>query len=80
MKDQEMLTKARELTVSMKRENLFMGQIDYQQGLLYLSQNQLALAKTAFEKALVLQSKILPEIHPELIATKQALKSLNFIK
>jgi serine/threonine protein kinase len=77
VKDQDMLTKARELTISSNRQRLFMGEIDYQQGLLYLSQNKLVLAKASLEKALALQSKILPEIHPKLLATEQALKALN---
>lgn len=77
IKDQEMLSKARELTISMNREgHFFMGQIDYQQGLLYLHQNQLGPAKTSLNKALALQAKILPKNHPDLLATAQALKPL----
>jgi len=72
------LTKARTLAVATNRERLFlMGIIDYQQGLLHLSLNQLALAKTFLEKAHALQSKIRAKNHPELLATKQALKTLN---
>ena len=78
VKDQDMLTKARELAVSTNRERHFlMGQIDYQQGLLYLSQNQLTLAKTSLEKAHALQFKIRPKNHPELLVTTEALKTLN---
>ncbi|MFK8010616.1 MAG: tetratricopeptide repeat protein [Marinicellaceae bacterium] len=78
VKNQNILSKARELAVSTNHEGHFlMGQIDYQQGLLYLSQDQTDLAKMALEKAYVLQSKIRSENHPELLATTQALKSLN---
>jgi len=69
------LNNAEQQLISIKRENhKTMAIVYYQQAMLYQAQKQDDKAEKMLQKALLMQVKILPPQHPDLIATKKALK------